>query len=446
LRVWWKENANASTGTIGLRSQRTGTMQWLNAASTPDYKTRTAAVTIDAPDIVDVYVKWMSGVGVPYSPTSLAAWWEPASGAQVPGVTFDTTWKAISQAAVYPGRPDSTYVLAWLARKANQLMNDRQRVVLSVGGGAGHMRIAPFVPGLTVWLYVKSSVARTYYINFYDIANPVPFGQSSVLNVPGDNTWAWRSVTFPAGFTAERVVLWSQVKSGPEVTIASIAFEEDQPTAASLGLPVGETIPAAYTDVDDVSLRARIGIWADRDAGGSRAHGRKALVENMIWLWASKVRTLWNENLISPWPVYGGGTVFGNTDPPSNQTQEIVRFRATPDGWTKQLRVAGSSSIGFDGGTGQPYPDTGGQGIATGQWAAENGGAAALKTLTTRVPLQEWPNEWWVEEAPGVAAGAAFIFRTLLMNPPAAGQPVKAFANGLVVEELPYGTAVTAWP
>lgn len=444
LRVWFTDAIAASNGTVGFRSQRTGTIQWVDPSRT-DGSGRTATITIDAPDIVDVYVRWKSGTS-PFYLANLSAWWEPVGASDVPGVTLDTSWAAISQNAVAALRPDSTYLLRWLARKANQLMNDRQRAVFSsAASGRRYLRIAPFVPGLTIWVYIKSSAARTYFFNFYDAdGSGAPYAASSVLNVPGDNTWAWRSLTFATGYTTGRTVSIAGVPSGAGTSIAAIAIEEDQPTAVSLGLPAGETIPAAFVEVDDLSIRGRSAIWADLDAASSRAHGRKALVENMVYLWAKKVRTLYVENPIAPGLTFGSGTVFANTEPPSYQTQEIVRYRATPDGWAKQLRVAGSAAIGDNAGV--PYTDSGGQGIAIGQWAAENGGAGVLKTLTTRIPAKEWPNEWYVEEAPAVASGAAFIFRHLLMNPPAVGQPVKAFANGLVVEELPKGTATTAWP
>jgi hypothetical protein len=440
LRLWWIDTNNGSTGMVGLRSQRTGTIQWLDPVATDGSYGRTATVTIDAPDVVDVYVKWKTGTSLPYYVTSISAWWEPAGTSEVPGVSFDTSWAAISQAAVAALRPDSAYLLRWLARKANQLMNDRQRCVFSAAStGQRYMRIAPFTPGLTIWVYVRSSTASTYRLDFYDVGNLSPYASSSILNVPGDNTWAWRSLTLTTGYTAGRTVKWVGIP-GANVSVASIAIEEDQPTAVSLGLPAGETIPAAFTSVDDVALRARASIWADTDASGSRAHGRQALIENMIFLWAKKVRTIWVENPLSPPGTYGTGTVFGNTNPPSYQTQEIVRFRATPDGWAKQLRIAGSAAVV----TGQA--DAAGQGVAIGQWPAENGGAGGLKTLTTRIPVQVWPNAWYVEEAPAVASGSAFYFRSLLMNPPTVGQAVRAMANGLVIEELPFGTPVTAWP
>jgi hypothetical protein len=437
LRIWWNEANNASEGDIGIRSRRTGTTQWLNVA--PVYnKRKTGTVVVDAPDTLDVMIRWKSpgNPGSSYYPEAIGAWWEPLTSALVPGATFEP-WSAISQSFYAAGRADSAHALRWLARRANQIASDRQRPVFSFGQGTSGMnalsffRVAPGVPSVTVWVYCKGTASSVASATLYDPATNTQLATGSVP-VPGDATWAWRSFSIAMGYATSKV-FYASVVAGANVQIASVSVEEAPLTAAALGLPPGETVPAAFVDLDDPSLLGGTPLLADAAYGGSRARGRKALVENMVWLAANKVRTVWVTSAFSPWPSYGGAFASAvypaNGNPLNWQTQDVIRFRATPDGWTKQLRIAGGV-----------YSDVASteQGIAT---AEDNGTIVG----STRVPTGA-PTQFYVEEAASVASGADVTLRRILTNPPPQNESVDAFSDGLTIEELPMGTPTTAWP
>jgi hypothetical protein len=438
LRVWWR--AAYPTGTLGIRSSRTGTVQWIAATDYGGLSSGT--VTVDAPDVLEVLCKHVGSAPEPYYPTFLSAWWETLSSALVPGATFEG-WSAVSQNFYAAGRSDSAYLLRWLARKANYLTSDRQRCVYSNSdngpGAYGIFRISAKLPSVRVWVYAKASADRNISVVFYDTPGAGLFTTIIAMGsiaVPGDDTWAWRSVTIPCGFATGHVVHMSV--SQPNTSIASVSVEEDQYTAAALGLPAGETVPAAFVDLDDALLLGGMPIVADTVYGGSRARGRKVLVENMIWLAANKVRTLWSRSVWSPGGTYGQAGYLhpANTTPLDFQTLDVVRYRATPDGWAKQLRIASGAFLrsGYSTTT---------QGVATGHGLGDDG-ATATKLLSTVVPASLMPS-WTVEEAPAVAAGQAFTFRRILVDPPAVGQAEIARSDGLTIEELPMGTPTTAW-
>jgi hypothetical protein len=398
-------------------------------------------VLVDGPDTLDIIPgsigTWAGNV------VHVSAYWKPSVGAPS-GITIPSDWGAISQTWATADKAHSTYVLRWLARQANWLMNDRARHAAAISLASSYVglvpqwavRIASRVPSVTAKVYAKSATTQTLYLRgFLDLSAggaATPDWETSVSITTTD--WAWYSMTLSPGASAARDVLL-RLAQHTDTTIGSVLIYENAPTASNLGLPGAETIPAAFVDLDESSIASRKPILAST---------LDSLVKNMVWLASAKVRTL----------VCESTNVRTGAVDPLKGTMGIYRVRATPDGWTKQIRCIGSYLL-------DPDPDTTtNQYLAWAQWAADNGGASEWKELEQEQPFEATTVNplavnrcratYTQADDHSLSSGSEFIFRRLWGNPDADAAPEWNYGSGdavgAVFEELPDGTTTTSWP
>ncbi len=244
---------------------------------------------------------------------SVSAWWKPIVSITGGGaVTIDSAWSAISQTFLATDRPAATYVLRWLARRANLFTACRPRMVVNAlrvnvqasasypfpssetGAGAfewGRWKTyeAPLSPSSTVWVRAINTDTATRALRLYRNGTLI-----QTWNVPTGGVWTWLSATLTTGVAgkggaAEYTLSWAAATgAGPYVFgVSAVSQFENEATATNLALPGGQAVPSWATIERDLIL-SRQAIRADKDPGGN-AVGLAALVKAMIWLWSKRL-------------------------------------------------------------------------------------------------------------------------------------------------------------
>lgn len=428
LRGWVAYSTGGAWLAIRFVSRRTGRILHESTISSGAYS-EIVLTGVDAPDVIDFYVQGSAS----FTLYALGLWWDVRGEGALPGVTYDSAWGSwLSQSFYSAGRADSSYLLRWLARKANQLVADRPPMAVCRGGGPGAtayfpVLVSPLVPSIKVYSS-STSTAR--------------FRKMSDLSYSGNYAFSGGVATIPTAFSEPTAVM-VEVSGG----IASpwyVTIVETPASATDLGLPGAETVPASFVDLADASLLARTPIRADQDALGSAAIGRAALVKNLVWLAAKKTRVL---------ACAGDTTILSGSGVGPRRL-----FVASDDGWEKQIRLRAMKERNYVvPGPGPIAP--GNQNIAWAEWTDDNGSspASTWKDLDGE-PVPGYETEqtpsgllYTMESiasatvAHKLAANASFFYRRRWYNPDTDAYPYEDFLGG-IVEELPDGTPLTSWP
>jgi hypothetical protein len=386
LAVWVRARTMNGDVVVTVRSLRTGlvlTAITLSGASSGQWASGT--VTVDAPDVVKVSVQCVPTDYV----TAVSMWWDLEAEAPA-GVTIEPTWPAaLSQAYLAANRPDSAYVLRWIARRANQLLAHRSpMVVASVYPKAGAvimLRISPRTPSLTIRAAGGGTSARLTYLS-------PALGTGTLYNGVGGAD-GWETITVPIQGHPQTAPIRAELfVSGSSLSAFSVF--EDEPTAADLGLPGGETVPAAFIEPSVVLSGSPI--LANLDGAGGAGAGRLALLKNMIWLLAHKTRTL----------------VCASARWSSGAQQRIYRVRTANDGLTKKIRIRVRS------GPGVGYPSST-QKFGWGWLDNENGGGGGGGWVDLGLAPPVDSDAWRAFDANSLPPNSEWTYRRHWSNPSA---------------------------
>lgn len=418
-RLSFRFKADSDQGSVvaTIRSRRTGLVLEQVTVAGLSGADGSGTVTVDAPDIIDLSVSATGDNGI----SAFSAWWDLRAEAPA-GVTLPTTWSTIAPGFVTAGRADSVHLLRWLALASNQMLADRPPMAICAGHVASAMSIplvvSPRVPSLTVKVLCETgALTPSAFLHYYTPA----LGAGTTYNAAGaPGAWSWATITIPIQGHPQNSLVHVDLRS-TSADIRSILVYENEPT----GTDIGQTVPAAFIAPATQQILSRAPILADADSGAARTRGRKALVENLYWLLAHKTRVLMCETA----GQYHNAAATDGT---------LLRFRirTAADGITRQIRVRANLSPGAG------YPGNG-QTFGWGQYASDNGGAASWKMVSEAGPVAQ--DGWVAEEVHSVASGSEFVYRRRRQNPNAEVQSAENI-QGVVFEQLPSGTPVTAWP
>lgn len=468
LKVWLHRTAGtAGDGKERLRfvSRRTGRMvrEWIlnpGGAASPAWFSTT--LTFNAPDTLDVYAYSESLATGGLVCGSLSAYWVPeadaaagADNATIPsGVGPIITQQFFAQ-----DRADSTYALRRIAHTMNHLIAYRSRQVATMnewghhdarmGGGyssatAGFfavVRVAAGIPSLTANFRIRSAYPTGYSwtarIEMADANTGAAISTTdSAPFLDSTGGFNYATVTVPCAFAASTEVtlraVFVQSPGGSSLfTPDDVSIWEDQPSATDLGLPSGETIPASFVDLGD---------GFGRVYGPILAADRQALLQNTLWLLSAKVRNL------ATFSDAVSGTAGADPDvtvDPDVNTAGWLTFRATPDGWEKNLTAyCGSSSDGL-----LPGPRR----ISLSKWEFLWGWKSLEEETTppgvvfTSEPWFRQPVGWERRDAHRIAAGASLAFRRRLRDS-VDGTTGTLVDHGAVIVEEPEESKLTDWP
>jgi hypothetical protein len=357
VKVWLYVNraTTSASATFSLTSRRTGRVQTVTiAAGAVGGAWQSALVDAEGGDAFALSLTSTHADAV--SVWGVSAWWHQSS---IVGATVDAYQKITLGAAPIDG-PLSTYLLRWLARRANQFALERPRPAFSKWYGAwtgvgtavsGRYKVlaGPGVSTFRVYLYARA--ATTPSGGTATLRVTVTDGGASTtadVNIPVTAYYGWCgpfNVTLPnPGATSAREVeiAVSGATADGAYYIPSVCARELAPADATL-LPGAEAVPASFVTMTDEAVSSRHAIVS---AGGA---GIASLVGNMAWLWKNRgLRSLVSDCRYDN-PAYVDNNpdalvgVYGGT-PGSNQAGNNVhamyRVNVTTGGTTGVWRAA----------------------------------------------------------------------------------------------------------
>jgi hypothetical protein len=421
-----------------------------------------AFVPASGPDVLTVRVRctnvgqggFTGGMAV----LSTCMWWEPLASDGA-GLTVETSWSAMKFAIAHDGAPDSAFLLRWLARRANQFAGRRSvRMAVAVARRCT-IGTAPITRRYKVWI---GDVTAQIYISV----------EARCRTVNGDVTFhvdgslvhtetltpavATQDVSTTVSITPGEHEIWVQ-QSAPLDTF-TVRISEAIPNSANLGLVTGDIIPTLFRRLPIEHAHARAIIYGDKDSD-ARNVGRRALVENMTWLFAKRCRTLVHD--ASAWTSanYIGPDVYQ----PTSGTQDAAEASAgiVSDWARRKLQPTSEGNPGdqvvfrhYVAGYQDDNPAA-----SVGQWRLALATATAvlaggeLPKVEPVYPGGEPPLPWSIIDLPyTVDVGYGKVFWRITHREDnssggAAGTVVPVRPAGWCIEEVSIGERpVTAWP
>jgi hypothetical protein len=270
-------------------------------------------------------------------------------------------WQPISQAWAAAQKPLDAYVLRRLVEQATYLTANYPRPVVQKWWGTGMYAYAG-AGGVEVAVIGRYKVpfgARCPDVDFAVHARGDLLGggtnqpklrvKVNGVQVGTDITttaaWAWYTRTYTYGLTTENVyevtleAVFDATNMVSDATrIASFCGYEASTalTAAQLGLPGSDTVPASWSQLQYGKIGARTPIYADKNADGTPV-GLAQLVKDMIFLHANRRRrnlvadgTRWAGHVNNDWRSadYALSAPGAAND---SRINAIYRWGTTPD-------------------------------------------------------------------------------------------------------------------
>ncbi len=292
VKLWLyviRSTVNA-TATFKLTSRRTGRVQTVAIAAGAAVGAWQSAV-VDAEGGDAFALSLTSTHADAVSVWGACAWWHQAA---IVGATVDAFSK-LTLGAAPADAAFSTYLLRYLARRANQFALERPRPAFAkwwatwtAAGGSNLGRykvlIGPGVTSVTVHLLVRVAVdpgvAPVVNVTLDDGSATYVAAQA----IPGvTTTYEWRgpaTITVPVATTAREMELRLDGDGAGEYRLATVCVWEDAAVDANL-LPGVETVPA-FVPLSDEAISSRHAIVSPG------APGVATLIADMVWCWKNR--------------------------------------------------------------------------------------------------------------------------------------------------------------
>jgi hypothetical protein len=294
IKVWLyvvRSSVNA-TAEFKLTSRRTGRVQTVTlAAGAAGEAWESAVVDAEGGDAFALSLTSTHADAV--SVWGACAWWHQAS---IVGATVDAYQKVTLQGAASDAA-FSTYLLRWLARRANQFALERPRPAFAkwwatwkgTGGvnlGRYRVLIGPGITSITVHLLVRVATdpGVTAKVNAtLDDGSSTYTAATTGIAVSANYAWpAALTITFPVSTQARTMELRLDGDGAAgEYRVASVAAWENAAADADI-LPAGESVPANFAAMSDESLSSRHAIVSPGSAGFAQ------LLGSMAWCWKNR--------------------------------------------------------------------------------------------------------------------------------------------------------------